>query len=1019
MVSHKRPGPQDEVIEPGSKRQKTSQVGSEQTPPTTEDMRNEGDSKVVNEHPWPETVETKIAALAETTPKFKDVLGQLKPGNIAPLATLIRQKTGSTPNSTPSPVNCKVDTKTLNGSFNMIFWIDFDDGLSWVLKIPANGHRKGFNNLASEGLQSEAFTMEYIRRHTTIPVPRVYHFDTSMDNEIGCPYILMECIHGKPLCGAWFDSSASSSRCEQVRAKALQTIAEAMVQLNELQTQEGGSYRLERNEGRVRLGGTKAVDLMSMQGNSRNKDVFVQKGPFDNPMKSLLHNLDRLGLEYRGSARAQGLHRCLRLFTEWAREHETGEELPFVLAHPDLDTQNLLVDEDGSLSGVIDWDGTAAVPHSVGCLAYPKWLSRDWNPASYNYDRVTEGRIWNNWRLEDGPKDLSKYRAMYAQFVEAALSKYNMDPRLVKITLLSPLTNTLQIADSDPMALQRTVRYIFDEIEHFVGDKPDIIEPAVLGSINNQEMETESRSSDEGSESDDEKVENGENAVPNTKASDVSSSILNQAAQVQEVACKKCVKEKLEATADAQKPQDSKNLPPELQASSVPQEVSSGDPICSKESRKVNVAKSLCRIGENAFRGAASLLHQKCKTKVKESRKARARKYIRSLVGQKLKEAAEILLNDGHNGVDAQASTKEDESMITFVASDMEHSENCPKYKAMNEPAAANEGERLSAGVDVEKANDKEVTSPAGDGMEEVAAHVDAEEVPALTANVVKDFDIPATATAENRAKIASWIFEKIVTIRKQAISRAAKFVALTTKVISFVFVIVETARKARKGAPAPPHMEDVPTKAVSGDGTEPESASAEGDQDQLGSSGPRHEITCHSEVDRQADRALRRTDSRTKPAQVPEGKPVPLNKPCPCGSSHKAKKCCYKAKWSQHEDGNGAESGLRENHSDVEFSIYKQDGDETDDRSDDNGTDKEVATNSMNSDNCSSDNSPASDGENVIESDATEFVYVDEGGFNMEDICVALGNKALDQERYNRLKEGYTRVLESLMGRR
>ncbi|OCL02564.1 hypothetical protein AOQ84DRAFT_276170, partial [Glonium stellatum] len=46
-------------------------------------------------------------------------------------------------------------------------------------------------------VQSEVATIEYVRLHTTIPVPRVYAFDSSMRNAVGLEWILMEKVQGR------------------------------------------------------------------------------------------------------------------------------------------------------------------------------------------------------------------------------------------------------------------------------------------------------------------------------------------------------------------------------------------------------------------------------------------------------------------------------------------------------------------------------------------------------------------------------------------------------------------------------------------------------------------------------------------------------------------------------------------------------------------------------------------------------------------------------------------------------
>ncbi len=77
----------------------------------------------------------------------------------------------------------------------------------------------------------------------------------------------------------------------------------------------------------------------------------------------------------------------------------------FVLTHRDFDIQNLIVSEDGELRGIIDWDGVAAVPRTLGNERYPEWLTRDWDPGMYGGRSGTGGSMGKftglPWRLQD------------------------------------------------------------------------------------------------------------------------------------------------------------------------------------------------------------------------------------------------------------------------------------------------------------------------------------------------------------------------------------------------------------------------------------------------------------------------------------------------------------------------------------------------------------------------------------------------------------------------------------------
>jgi len=137
--------------------------------------------------------------------------------------------------------DCSITYPLLYGAEHMIFPLEFTDGLRWALKIPAAGHRDKFNESAARALRSEALTMQLLKRETTIPVPEVYSFDASFDNPINCPFILMEFIAGIPLSDCWFDKGASKALVAERRARTLQDLAVAMVQMNKFTYTLGGS----------------------------------------------------------------------------------------------------------------------------------------------------------------------------------------------------------------------------------------------------------------------------------------------------------------------------------------------------------------------------------------------------------------------------------------------------------------------------------------------------------------------------------------------------------------------------------------------------------------------------------------------------------------------------------------------------------------------------------------------------------------------------------------------------------
>ena len=432
--------------------------------------------------------------------RFATVLQNLKRDNVPSLASRVRQSghpsTGIIDQPTTSqPSSCELLPQITCGSFNAIFKIKFTDGTRWILKVPAIGHQQCWDAPASEALTSEALTMRLIKCETTIPVPEVFAFDASLENELRCPFILMEHVRGKALHGVWWSQSVSQARREQFRVRSLHDIAEAMTQLNALTFHQGGSLLFD-DEGNVSgMRSLNMLDLETQYAKLRSPDyddslAFCQIGPFSDPKS---HLLSLLGTNEGNSERStvmQGACKLLRLFIEWSiMRTENGREKPFVLAHPDLDSQNIFVDDDGSLTGIIDFDWIAAVPHCIGPQSLPKFLTEDFDPDNYDYD-VGAGEPKAGC-LANSPEELACYRAMYAQFMESYLSENDRtamakNPRHARrirmsrkdaanLTRKSLVTTTLQLAAKAPSEMQGLMKHLFEEIEKLTVAKwPDM-----------------------------------------------------------------------------------------------------------------------------------------------------------------------------------------------------------------------------------------------------------------------------------------------------------------------------------------------------------------------------------------------------------------------------------------------------------------------------------------------------------------------------------------------------------------
>ena len=342
--------------------------------------------------------------------------------------------------------------------------------------------------------------MRLIKKETTVRVPRIHAFDATVNNEVGCPFILMECVDAKPLGEFWYGDTIPREEREDFRAQILKDIAKAMVQLTTLTFDQGGVLQFGPDGNIVGVGPSWILDYptdykQSRQSGDKSAAIpFCRREPMSDPQAFMLFLADRSKEMSELSEHDQGLDQLLRIMINWLFEQK-GQREPghkFVLSHPDLDTQNILISPDGRLT-FIDWDGVVAVPRSVGCLKYPLWLMANWDALNYWYDNET--CKWKHGEYEESsPKKLVRYRVMYANSMENALRKAGASGSSVTeedaaLTRGSLVAWALENAAKSVENMQGVLYHMFGEIEQATEGWDDNTVDAFLASRQSHEKE--------------------------------------------------------------------------------------------------------------------------------------------------------------------------------------------------------------------------------------------------------------------------------------------------------------------------------------------------------------------------------------------------------------------------------------------------------------------------------------------------------------------------------------------------
>ncbi|KAI0395605.1 kinase-like domain-containing protein [Xylariaceae sp. FL0594] len=289
------------------------------------------------------------------------------------------------------PCSCDVTQKQIYGTSHWAIFIAFDDGVEWAFRTPHRGGCTYSEETGTKILVSEACTLLYLRKHTSIPVPDVYSFSGTSDNEIGLPYILQSKAsdHALPL-------------ADSDREKIMRQLGTIMAELSEHRFDKIGSlFDNEAGSGTPSVGECLSPCLAWQ---SRD-EVELERGPFSNEPDYLCAQISA----FTTHVEELNLHPHLFIAPDpYRRDYETAESsdaasrrwydfvvvgekirhsnntlqycmagqfmcdmIPhlacdtddgFVLSHPDLHLGNIFVDDELNITCIIDWSSTTTGP---------------------------------------------------------------------------------------------------------------------------------------------------------------------------------------------------------------------------------------------------------------------------------------------------------------------------------------------------------------------------------------------------------------------------------------------------------------------------------------------------------------------------------------------------------------------------------------------------------------------------------------------------------------------------------
>ncbi len=359
---------------------------------------------------------------------------------------------------------------------------------------------------------SEVATLDWVCRNTTLPVPEVFAYQADRASAIGFEWIAMSKMPGASLGDRWRDVSFSAKQ-EIARRLAVFCSEAFRAQLRGI-----GSLFLDDAEASVPTVSSQGPQTTPGHASFRvlssvaaeftwDRRIFadVSRGPFASSQEWLLARLSVAETDCRERLRrfqsknspalgqVDGADKTKNKEEDKEEEEDEVDENdladlqntmdiivrlkrhlgdffpppadvePTMILHDDLGRQNTLVDDDGNLTAVIDWESISAVPLWMACQIPPLFQSKPSNeePIKVNFRHDADGNVIDLFWEHLDNYELTQLRGVFLGEME------KLQPEWVAIFEASQRQRDFDLAVTccnDPFMIQR-IREWLDDVE--------------------------------------------------------------------------------------------------------------------------------------------------------------------------------------------------------------------------------------------------------------------------------------------------------------------------------------------------------------------------------------------------------------------------------------------------------------------------------------------------------------------------------------------------------------------------
>ncbi|OCL11280.1 hypothetical protein AOQ84DRAFT_229648 [Glonium stellatum] len=264
------------------------------------------------------------------------------------------------------------------GHNHMVRIIRFMDDVQWIarLRLPSLKDGETFSDIA-KSMECEASTIALVRQRTRIPVPEVYAFESDSNCSVKTPFMLMECFNGN------VGMDLGMEVPPEHQQNFFKDLAEIHVELSTIQLPMIGTIQRINEDGTIQQGPLPGLGGPFFTATEFFK-AWCAKVKFGLSNKRLSEACGPYAAELVPSI--ESFPTKLAMMASRLSKFDKGL---FPLIHGDFGHNNVVVNDDYQIIGVIDWEKAFAAPWEIAG-DFPLTLSTipPAMDAPWNYDEM-------------------------------------------------------------------------------------------------------------------------------------------------------------------------------------------------------------------------------------------------------------------------------------------------------------------------------------------------------------------------------------------------------------------------------------------------------------------------------------------------------------------------------------------------------------------------------------------------------------------------------------------------------